>query len=262
MNIREMTIEEIKSWLGTAKGQEIFLKLEELKQDKRKGVQRLVKKWQAEQERLTKLKERWIEMSRVEQLLRDEGYVYIAGVDEVGRGPLAGPVVAAAVILPAEFILLGLDDSKRLSAGERAAFASKIKEEAICYSIASVSAQQIDQVNIYQATKMAMLEAVKQLPIQPEYLLIDALRLDIALPQQAMIKGDAHSVSIASASILAKVHRDTYMQKMALAYPQYGFERNMGYPTKEHVKAIEQYGPTPLHRLSFLKNFSWELMAK
>lgn len=262
MKFNVMTIEEIKSWLQTAKGKEVSLKLGELQQDNRKGVQRLVERWKLEQQKLIRLKERWARMSQEERLLREQGYMYIAGVDEVGRGPLAGPVVCAAVILPAEFTLLGLDDSKRLSANERATFAEQIKKEAICYSIASVSAQQIDQVNIYQATKIGMIEAVQKLAILPDYLLIDALRLDVALPQKAMIKGDAHSVSIAAASILAKVHRDTYMQEMALQYPQYGFERNMGYPTKEHIRAIEQHGPTPLHRLSFIKKFTQELIAR
>ena len=193
-------------------------------------------------------------MNQEEQRLKDAGITYIAGIDEVGRGPLAGPVVACSVILPSDFYLLGIDDSKKLSASERESFADVIKEKAISYSISYIDSNEIDRLNIYQATIRAMQQSIQDLAVRPEYLLIDAMKLEVDIPQRNIVKGDSKSISIAAASILAKVSRDEYMRQMAFLYPQYGFERNMGYGTKEHLEAIEQYGITPIHRKSFLSN--------
>ncbi|MDG4655916.1 ribonuclease HII [Ectobacillus antri] len=223
----------------------------ELLQDERKGVQRLIAKWRKQKEQTERERAVFIEMSQFEQTLRATGIQYIAGVDEVGRGPLAGPVVAAAVILPPDFYLPGVNDSKKLSEAKREEFSRYIKEHALTISVGIVDADVIDTVNIYQATKQAMQKAIQGLTIQPEHLLIDAMELPLELPQTSIIKGDAKSISIAAASIIAKVTRDNMMKELGEQYPAYGFERHMGYGTKEHLEAIETYGILPVHRKSF-----------
>ncbi len=180
------------------------------------------------------------------------GYHYIAGLDEVGRGPIAGPVVAAAVILPPGFLLAGVNDSKQLGAGKREKLAQKIKKQALAWSVASIYPAYLDRVNILNATRQAMSLAVKHLTPQPDYLLIDALELkDIPIPQRAIIKGDRISISIACASIIAKVERDESMQAMDLVFPGYNFSRHKGYATREHLEHLFAQGPCPLHRVSF-----------
>lgn len=176
---------------------------------------------------------------------------YIAGIDEVGRGPLAGPVVAAAVILPSNYKNINIKDSKKLSNQKREKMAKIIKKIALTYSIVFVDVQTIDQINIKNATKLAMQKAVKKLKIEPQYLLIDYEKIDINIPQQGIIKGDEKSISIASASILAKVARDQYMKKLAIKYPNYDFDNNMGYGTLKHREAIKKYGWTIHHRKTF-----------
>lgn len=228
-----------------------------LKADERKGVQLLVNRWHKKNEQQKLAREKFMEMSQFEQKMRNQGFQFIAGIDEVGRGPLVGPVVAAAVILPADFYLLGIDDSKKLTEAKREDFYEEISNEAIAVSIGIVSAEEIDQMNIYQATKKAMLSALVGLTPPPDYLLIDAMKLETPYPQEAIIKGDAKSISIAAASIIAKVTRDRIMKEMSGMYPEYGFAKNMGYGTKEHLTAIGEYGITPFHRKSFapIKDF-------
>lgn len=184
---------------------------------------------------------------------RSEGFRFVAGVDEVGRGCLAGPVVAAACILdPTKPLPKGLNDSKKLTAKRREAIAQELKETALGYSIARIEAEVIDEINILEATKRAMCLAIANLQPPADFLLIDALQLkQISLPQKAIIKGDAISASIAAASILAKTYRDNLMRELDVAYPQYGFASHVGYGTKEHFDALRLYAACPLHRKTF-----------
>ncbi len=181
----------------------------------------------------------------------------IAGVDEVGRGPLAGPVVCACVIMPMDedSIIEGINDSKKLSEKKREELYDKIIEKAICYSIAEVDERIIDEINILEATKLCMTKCIKALDVEPEIVLVDALKLPIDIRQEAVIHGDALSYNIASASIVAKVYRDRKMVEYAKTYPEYGFEKHKGYGTKAHIEALKKYGACPLHRTTFIKNF-------
>ena len=192
-----------------------------------------------------------------EKALIAKGYRYIIGVDEVGRGPLAGPVVCAAVVMPLDenSLIVGVDDSKKLSAKKREQLAEEIKNRALCYQIVEIDEKQIDELNILQATRLGMKKAIESLP-QGEVVLTDGnMTLDIALPQQSVVHGDALSYSIGAASIIAKVHRDNLMDEYAKTYPQYAFEKNKGYGTAEHIKGIKEYGLCPIHRRTFTKNF-------
>ena len=195
--------------------------------------------------------EKWQQMSLYEKALNAKGYLYIAGVDEAGRGPLAGPVTAAAVILSPDTYLPGLNDSKQLSEKKREQLAIQIKETAIAWACVSVDHATIDRINILQATKLAMKQALAELSPQPDYVLLDALTLDIALPQEGIIKGDALSVSIAAASIIAKTTRDHLMQEYDHLYPEYQFGKHKGYPTPLHKELLRQYGFSPIHRRTF-----------
>ncbi len=195
--------------------------------------------------------ERWQNMIHYEQALYREGILLIAGIDEAGRGPLAGPVTAAAVILAEETYLPGLNDSKQLTARQRDALEERIKAEALAWAVADVDAATIDRINILQAARLAMAQAVAQLLITPQYLLTDATAIDINLPQRSIIKGDTLSVSIAAASVLAKTHRDRLMAGFELAYPGYGFAQHKGYGTRQHKEALGRLGPCPIHRRSF-----------
>ena len=185
-----------------------------------------------------------IDLYQYEHELEKEGIQYIGGVDEVGRGPLIGPVVAACCVLPADFHLEGLTDSKKLSEKKREKFYDYIKEHALAYGIGEVSPERIDEVNIYQATKEAMYMAIKQVQdqIPLEHVLIDAMPLELDIPSASIIKGDAKSISIAAASVLAKVTRDRMMIELDQKYPMYGFASHKGYPTKKHIEAIHQFG--------------------
>lgn len=188
---------------------------------------------------------------RYEKKAWASGAVMVAGVDEVGRGSLFGPVVAAAVILDRNYRIRGLRDSKLLLAERREVLAPRIREHAIAWSIAAVDAARIDQINIYYASRLAMREAVMRLQPSADYLLIDAVKLDCDLPQKAIIHGDALSASIAAASILAKVERDRIMCEWDAVFPEYGLASHKGYSTPQHLAALRELGPTPLHRLSF-----------
>ena len=198
------------------------------------------------------------EKLQYERALLAQGYAYIAGVDEVGRGPLAGPVVCASVIMPLDEdkIIVGVDDSKKLSAKKREELAEKIKQTAICYKIVEISEKEIDEMNILQATRLGMKRALEGLEIPPQTVLTDGtMTLDIAFPQQSVIHGDALSYLIGSASIIAKVYRDALMDEYAKLYPHYAFEKNKGYGTAEHIKGIKEHGLCPIHRRTFTKNF-------
>jgi len=189
--------------------------------------------------------------SRFERAARKLGWSRIAGLDEAGRGALFGPVVAAAVILNPQRRIVGLDDSKKLAPERRSTLAERIREHALAWAVAEVDAQRIDAWNIYQASLQAMKEALAQLSIPPDYLLIDALHLDVLIEQKPLVKGDMRSVSIAAASILAKVTRDARMVQWDSVYPQYGLAHNKGYATPDHLEALRLHGPSPLHRYSF-----------
>lgn len=190
----------------------------------------------------------------IEREKRLEGYNIICGTDEAGRGPLAGPVYAAAVILPERLLIPGLNDSKKLSEKRREELFDVITKKALAYSIAAVDEKRIDEINILNASLEAMNIAVGALDIKPDFVLVDGnTTRGLCFPCEAVVKGDAKSASIAAASILAKVSRDRYMMKMAEEYPQYGFEKHKGYGTKAHSEAILKYGPCPIHRRSFLK---------
>jgi ribonuclease HII len=189
--------------------------------------------------------------SRFERAARKLGWTRIAGLDEAGRGALFGPVVAAAVILNPKRRIVGLDDSKKLPPERRQELRTRIEVYALAWAVAEVDAQRIDAWNILQASRQAMMGALEQLKVVPDYLLIDALELDVLIEQKSLIKGDARSVSIAAASILAKTHRDARMAEWDALYPQYGLARHKGYATPDHLEALRQHGPTPLHRHSF-----------
>lgn len=191
-----------------------------------------------------------------ERELLAKGYKYICGVDEVGRGPLAGPVVCAAVIMPLDNIIEGVDDSKKLSAKKRERLAEEIQKIAIACHISLVDAQTIDEINILEATKLCMKNAVEGLTVKPDYVITDGnMTLDIAMPQMSIVKGDAKSYTIGCASIIAKVYRDKLMDEYAEEYPQYDFIHNKGYGTKKHIDGIKSYGLSPIHRKTFTKNF-------
>ncbi len=183
------------------------------------------------------------------------GARFIAGVDEAGRGPLAGPVTAAAVIMPSNDIIDGINDSKKLTSKKREALYELIKEKAVAYAIESADEKTIDKINILNATKLCMKNCLDKLAVRPDVVLIDAVALDYPSKIVPIIKGDAKSYNIAAASILAKVHRDRLMEKYDEMYPEYGFAKHKGYGTKQHIEAIKNIGPCPIHRLTFIGNF-------
>ena len=244
------TIKEIKELLATVKELEspIFLELEK---DNRSGVQKEISKRkkaiQAELDENLRLES----MLSYEKELYKQGLTLIAGVDEVGRGPLAGPVVSAAVILPQNCKIKDLNDSKKIPKKKHLEIFQAVQDQALSIGIGIMDNQVIDQVNIYEATKLAMQEAISQLNPQPEHLLIDAMKLDLPISQTSIIKGDANSLSIAAASIIAKVTRDELMKDYDQQFPGYDFTANAGYGTAKHLEGLEKLGVTPIHRTSF-----------
>lgn len=195
------------------------------------------------------------ELMTYENQLREKGYRYICGVDEVGRGPLAGPVTCSAVIMDLDDLIVGVNDSKKVSKGKREKLFDVILSKAVAISTVSYPPEKIDEMNILNATKACMAEAITSLEVKPDIVIVDALQLDIPYKTFGIIHGDALSYSIASASIVAKVTRDRYMEEMAKVYPQYDFEHNMGYGTAKHIAALKEFGPTEIHRRSFIGNF-------
>lgn len=246
MNAAEMKLKEIEDALFARVPSEAFVA--DCESDARAGVQRLAKRYRREQTERQRLDALYV----YEYAARDEGAQVVAGVDEAGRGPLAGPVVVAAAILPFGLYLPGLNDSKKVSPKKRELLYDEIMEKAVAVHVSIMDAATIDRVNIYQATMNGMYEAILSLEPKPDKVLIDAVELSkLPMPSLSIIKGDAKSASIAAASIIAKVTRDRMMMKYDVEYPQYGFAQHKGYGTAQHIKALETYGPCPIHRRSF-----------
>ncbi|WP_195190004.1 ribonuclease HII [Streptococcus parasanguinis] len=244
------TIKEIKERLATIDDLDHPL-FEELILDGRAGVQAAISKRKRELQKQVDEDLRLEKMLAYEKELYTQGIQLIAGVDEVGRGPLAGPVVAAAVILPKACKIPGLNDSKKIPKSKHKEIYEAVLQNAIAIGIGVKDNHVIDQVNIYEATKLAMMEAIGQLDPQPQHLLIDAMKLDLPISQTSIIKGDANSLSIAAASIVAKVTRDQMMEEFDREYPGYDFAQNAGYGTSNHLAGLDQLGVTPIHRRSF-----------
>ena len=244
------TIKEVKERLAMIDELDHPL-FEELILDGRAGVQAAISKRKRELQKQVDEDLRLEKMLAYEKELYAQGIDLIAGVDEVGRGPLAGPVVAAAVILPKACKIPGLNDSKKIPKSKHKEIYEAVLQNAIAIGIGIKDNQVIDQVNIYEATKLAMMEAIGQLEPQPQHLLIDAMKLDLPISQTSIIKGDANSLSIAAASIVAKVTRDQMMEEFDREYPGYDFAKNAGYGTANHLAGLDQLGVTPIHRRSF-----------
>ena len=246
-----MSISRIKTEVEALNEEARLLACAELMNDPRKGVVAFAQKTLRAHERVVHERARLEKLWRFENEAYAQGYRAIVGTDEVGRGPLAGPVVAAAVVLPRGVEILGINDSKKLSEKRREALAEEIKAKALAYKIAEVSPAEIDRVNILHAAERAMKEAVEALPFG-DYLLVDGQnQLDVRLPVRNLIGGDSISISIAAASIVAKVYRDHLMVQLDSVYPQYNFAQNKGYGTADHYAALQKYGPSPVHRRSF-----------
>lgn len=248
------SIGEIKKEFEQADRQELQALYATYADDLRSGVVSLIAKYKKQEEKIEAEKRRMEDMYIYERKYWD--YQYICGIDEVGRGPLAGPVVAGAVILPKDCDILYLNDSKKLSEKMREELYVEIMEKAVATGIGIVSPARIDEINILQATYEAMRMAISKLQVQPDLLLNDAVTIpEVALKQVPIIKGDAKSASIAAASIIAKVTRDHLMEQYEEVLPGYGFASNKGYGSATHIQAIKELGPTPIHRQSFIKNF-------
>jgi len=253
-DITNINVSDIRKMLNDIKLEDYPEYIEAFNNDKRSEVNkfglRLMKRYDKYLMEIKRIEN----MKAFENSLYDDGYEYIAGVDEVGRGPLSGPVVTACVIMPKDSNILYINDSKKLSSSMREELCEKIKKEAISYAVGVKDNNVIDKINILNATKEAMLEAVSSLSVKPDIILIDAVHLDTEIKQKSFVKGDEKIYSIAAASILAKVYRDKLMDDYAKEYPIYGFEKNKGYGTYEHVEAIRKSGLCPIHRKSFCNN--------
>lgn len=250
----EQKIGEIKKILESTDVELLPQVLENFRTDERAGVKTLVAKYDKCYESLLEEKERTEKMKMYEKKYSD--YEFICGIDEAGRGPLAGPVVAGAVILPKDCDILYINDSKKLTEKKREELYDIIKEKAVAYGIGMATPERIDEINILQATYEAMRSAIAQMAVEPDLLLNDAVTIpQVPIKQVPIIKGDAKSISIAAASILAKVTRDRMMKEYSIIYPEYGFEGHKGYGSPSHIEAIKVYGPSPIHRRSFIKNF-------
>lgn len=243
-------VKDIKEQLAALKEWDAWM--DEVAKDERASVQALLKSWLRKKEAETKLLQNHQAKLDFDGSFKTHPGALIAGIDEAGRGPLAGPVVTAAVILPEDCSsLIGLDDSKKLSKAKRNHFAEIIKEIAVSYAVHIQPPEAIDRLNIYHATKESMTAAVQSLTPQPNLILADAMKLNTVQPCESIIKGDAKSLAIAAASILAKTGRDAIMDRYAEEYPEYGFNHHAGYGTKEHLAALAEYGATPIHRKTF-----------
>jgi len=230
--------------------------IKKYKADERKGVANVCRMMQKKSDDFYAECERLEKLCYFERQCRNAGYSVIAGIDEVGRGPLAGPVVTAAVILKEGDLIEGVNDSKKLSPAKRELLYDQITKRALAYSFGVISQEEIDRLNILNATLKAMSIAIGSLNIQPDFVLVDAVTIpDISIPQKGIIKGDAKSISIGAASIIAKVYRDRMMDEYDSIYPGYGFSSNKGYGSAEHIEAIKRLGLCPIHRRSFVKNF-------
>lgn len=249
-------IAEIKRELNNCSIEELDSFINEYKNDVRLGVKKLAESAEKKIEKHNKELERLENITKYERKYQSMGVKYVGGIDEVGRGPYAGPVVTACVILPEGCMIEGVNDSKKLSQKKREELFNIIKDKALCIGVGIVDNYEIDEINILQATYKAMRIAVENMDIKPQQLLVDAVTIpDINIPQEPIIKGDAKSISIGAASIIAKVVRDRMMVEYAKKYPQYGFESNVGYGSKYHEEAIRKYGLCDIHRRSFTKKF-------
>lgn len=245
-DLTKYTIKDIEGIFAKGKVDDSFLTA--CREDRRKAIGRLVRRYEKEQQD----RERVAQMYVYEHQAIEDGYDVVAGVDEAGRGPLAGPVSVAAVILPPDLYLPKINDSKKLSAKVREELFDEIQDKAIAVGTALIDAQTIDRVNIYQATINGMYEAIFMLKPEPKKVLIDAVQLDnLPMASESIIRGDAKSASIAAASIIAKVTRDRLMDAYDKQYPEYGFAQHKGYGTAQHIEALKKYGPCPIHRVSF-----------
>ena len=251
MKRAKLTIKEVEALLSSPEIQSE--KLEELYQDERKSVQAALRRYERQQAEVRRLHK----LYRYEDECLSQGYNLVAGTDEAGRGPLAGPVAAAAVILPSHCILPHLNDSKRLSALRREKLYDIIIAEAVAYDVELIEPAQIDRTNILLATQQAMCMAIEGLSPKPDIVITDAVRLPLAVPYWPLIRGDNLSASVAAASILAKVTRDRIMLEYDKLYPEYGFAKHKGYGTKEHLAALAEHGPCPIHRMNFEPLRSW-----
>ncbi len=252
--MKTRSVSQIREMINGACRDELDDIIDELLQDERISVrrmgERLMKKLKQEDKEL----ERINKMKEMENRLKAKGYSLIAGIDEAGRGPLAGPVAAAAVILPLDFAVPGIKDSKKLTAGKRETLYDAIIQKAVSYGVGMVDNHEIDRINILQATYKAVLIAVDRMGVVPDCLLIDAITVpQCSIHQESIIKGDQKCLSIAAASIIAKVERDRYMDRMHEIYPCYNFISNKGYGTMEHMEALRKNGPSPIHRKTFIR---------
>ena len=253
--IADMSASAVKKYLSELSIDDQSQLIDELMADSRKSVNQLAVKIEKTILKREEELQRLLEMQSFERQAKAQGYKFIAGLDEAGRGPLMGPVVASAVILPDDCVIEGLNDSKKLSEQKRDALYDVIQQKALAIGVGLASHTEIDDINILNATKLAMSRAIEALDQSPDYLLIDAVKLtDINIKQESLIKGDSRSLSIAAASVIAKVTRDRMVADLAVEYPGYGFEQHKGYGTSAHYEAIEKQGVTPVHRRSFLKN--------
>ena len=251
-NISGLSLNEIKNSIReNDENEDLILQLEN---DHRKSVIKLAARLRNKIKQKNDLIYKYEKMDAYEKIERNNGNFVIVGIDEAGRGPLAGPVVAAAVILPENEMILGLDDSKKLSAKKRDELFQVISDKAVAIGVGLIDHNRIDEINILNAAKEAMVAAVENIKYKPDVLLIDAVELDYPVSQVNLVKGDQKSNSIAAASIIAKVTRDNIMKEISKTYPEYGFERHKGYGTKAHYEAIKKFGVTSIHRKTFLKN--------
>ncbi|MGI6084800.1 MAG: ribonuclease HII [Acetivibrionales bacterium] len=253
--MKKPTLKSLKEKADTMELSEAVNWLTSLSEEYGEPVKKLADKYYRRMELIKKEEDRLLTMSSMESEAYKNGYMFVGGIDEAGRGPLAGPVVAACVILPPGILLHKLNDSKKLQAKVRDELYIRIKEQAVSYGIGIVENHIIDRINIFEATKKAMELAVNCMKTRPDFLIIDAVRLKLDIPQKAVPKADQNSISAAAASVLAKVTRDRIMEKLDGVYPGYGFARNKGYGTAEHIAAIKEKGLCPIHRLSFTENF-------
>lgn len=247
-------ISDMKRKFQAASVDELPELIKEYGEDERSGVQAIIKSAEKKLQALEQEKQRTRQMMKYEKQYAD--YSFLCGIDEVGRGPLAGPVVAGAVILPKDCDILYLNDSKQLTEKKREELYDVIMEKAVAVGLGYVGPERIDEINILQATYEAMRQAIKELKVEPDLLLNDAVTIpEVTIKQVPIIKGDAKSISIAAASIVAKVTRDRLMVQYDSLFPEYGFAANKGYGAAAHIEALKKYGPTPIHRRSFIKNF-------
>lgn len=249
------SIKDIKAQFETEPIQNIKSLIQIYKDDNRKGVKDIIKTYENKLLIIEKQKIKLQQMKTYENQAYLNGKQIIGGIDEVGRGPFAGPVVTCCVILPKDFDIIGIDDSKKLSEAKRKELFFKIKQNAIEIAINMEHNDIIDDINILEATKKSMIKNIQSLKNKPDFLILDAINLNTDIPYISMAKADEKSVSVAAASIIAKVTRDEYMEQMHKIYPQYKFNVNKGYGTKEHIQALKKYGACPIHRKTFIKNY-------